>query len=241
MEDGGTLVFPPKSVAIDIRDVDSRIKSKRHGWSDYKYRNISPTLCLWQLIRPVHGEEHRSLPNLLLSAARRLDAGYAVYEKGYSCLHDIEGGVPSEEVLSNHVSRWGQVEMLIVLLYRCAVMLERLYEELGKKEIAQDIAIPPGFCEIKPRLKVFRNSIEHIDDRALGKIGWSSKDPQTAHSIFTQNEFFSSGILRYGGEKLDMEEDVLQFLIKTRTNLLLLGSRLMGSEVIYDREITFIL
>ena len=239
VEDGETLIFPPKSVAFDIRDVDSRIKSERHGWGDVRYRNISPTLYLWQFINPNTGKEHYALLNLLLSVARRLDVGYALYEKSYSYLHDMEEDAPNEEILSNHVKGWGLVEALIILLYRCAVMLERLYEELGKKEIARDIAIPPGFSEITSKLLVFRNSIEHIDERAYGKINPSKKDPQIAHSIFIQNEFFSSGILRYGGDKLDIGNDVLQFLIKTRTNLLLLGSHLMGSEVIYEGEFSF--
>lgn len=239
VKDGETLVFPPKSVAIDIRDIDRCTKSERHGWGDYQYRNISPTLYLWQLIHPITGKEHHSLLNLLLSVARRLDVGYALYENSYSCLHDIEEDDSSEEILSNHVTGWGLVEALIILLYRCAIMLERLYTELGKKEIAQDLAIPPGFSGITSKLQVFRNSIEHIDERAYGKINPSKKDPQTARSIFTQNEFFSSGILRYGGHELDMGSDVLQFLIKTRTNLLLLGGRLMGNEVIFEQEFSF--
>ena len=163
---------------------------------------------------PHHGKRTPFPTKFAPIRARRLDAGYALYEKSYSCLHDIEESVPSEEILSSHVSGWGLVEALIILLCRCAVMLERLYEELGKKEIAKDIAIPPGFSGITSKLQVFRNSIEHIDERAYGKINPSKKDPLTAQSIFTQNEFFSSGILRYGEDELDMGNDVLQFFDK---------------------------
>ena len=81
VEEGGTLVFPPKSVALDIGAVDQKNKSERHGYGDDRYRNISPTLYLWQFICPIKRKEDHALLNLLLSTARRLDVAYDLYEK----------------------------------------------------------------------------------------------------------------------------------------------------------------
>ena len=239
VEDGGTLVFPPKSMALDISAVDQQNKSERHGYGDDSYRSISPTLYLWQFIHSIKGKEHHALLNLLLSTARRLDVAYDLYEKSYSYLHDAEADAPSIEVLSRQIKALGIAESLIILLYRCAIMLNTLYNEFQEKEIDRELAIPKGFSEITSRLKTFRDSFEHIDDRYRGKSRHSKQDPKTAYSIFMQNEFFSSGILRYGRHKLDMANDVLQLLLKTRNNLLLLGSRLMGCEMIYEGEISF--
>ena len=102
---------------------------------------------------------------------------------------------------------------LIILLYRCAVMLDRRYNELDKKVIVQETDIPLGFREITDGLKVSGNSIEHIGYRAYGKITPSIKDIQTVHSIFTQNEFFAAGTPRYGCNELDMGNDMLQLLM----------------------------
>ena len=197
---GEKLLFPAGNINISIQDIDRENKLEPDG-----YAPISNTVWTWlQLGKPAD-------PNLfrfLFAVARRLDTAHTL------CVNAINelGLCPDEPYIQTRARIFkalGYAELMCVALNRATTMIKDIPSEFSVL-----VAVPNAVDTILPALKALRDAFEHIEERALGNV---FRKPNTdALSIFDQEDFFSSGILRYANHSLELKAQVIPALISSR-------------------------
>ncbi len=75
--------------------------------------------------------------------------------------------------------------------------------------------MPDSVTKTLEAVQEMRNALEHIDERAEGKVG-RGKSHLDALTIFNQPDFVESSILRYKNYELNFESDVIAALVDCR-------------------------
>ena len=79
-----------------------------------------------------------------------------------------------------------------------------------------DVEVPEGVRKIREAVWEMRNSFEHIDERAEGRIGRAKEFDPEALTIFDQPDFIDSALLSYKGYSLNFEDEVITALLECR-------------------------
>ena len=197
---GEKLLFPAGNVKISIRDID-----RDKGLDPDGYAAVSNTVWTWLLFgRPADPELFR----FLFAAARRLDTAHAL------CVNALdELGDHSNESYVRQRARifkaLGYAELMCVAFSRAIAMIEKI-----PSEFASSTAVPNSVDAISRALHSIRHAMEHIDERAVGSV--RRQQHPDALSIFNQDDFFSSGVLRYANHSLDVQAQVIPALLSAR-------------------------
>ena len=197
---GEKLLFPSGSVKFSIRDIDRENSPDPDG-----YASVSNTVWTWlQCASPPDPDLFR----FLFAAARRLDTAHAL------CVDALDelGDRSSESDIKTRARVFkalGYAELMCVAFSRAIAMIKKIPSEFTVSTI-----VPKAVDAISPVLQDIRHAMEHIDERAVGSI--RGKQHPDALSIFNQDDFFSSGVLRYANHALDVRADVVPALLSAR-------------------------
>lgn len=201
LQPGQYLVFPVGSLKITIQDIDQRADVGEDG-----YAAVANTVWSWLRIGP---EPDFGLFQYLFAAARRLDSAH---ENCQSALLEL-GALVNESYIKTRerqIRALGRAEAMCVALNRATRMLERLPDKFPIST-----KLPSSVNSIGPALNSIRDAFEHVDERVFGNARRESIEE--ALTIFDQDDFMTSGILRYAGYSLDLRSDVLPALIDQRS------------------------
>ena len=199
---GDTLVFPQGSVKITIMDVDRYSEAEQDG-----YAPVANTVWSWIAIPPV--TFGTSVHNYLLSLARRLDVAHV------HCMGALRGLAESSNQPSFLRSRavlfdaLGHAESMCIALSRAIGMIRQ-----AEARVSVKVPVPTAVTVIEDGVKSIRDAFEHIDERAEGKA--RQQGPSDAMSVFDQSDFFSSGILRYARQSLDISGEAVPAMVAGR-------------------------
>ena len=201
LEVGETLEFPAGSVSVTMADVDRYSKPGADG-----YAPVANTVWTWLAIPP--REYDQTFVNYLLAAARRLDAAHAHCSGALRGLtdHHNKMGFRAREAMFDAL---GDAESMCVALSRAIRMIA-----LARATISASAAVPEEISAIEHAVQAIRDAFEHIDERAVGKA--RREKPIDAVSVFDQSDFFTSGVLRYAGQSLDIRGEAIPALIAGR-------------------------
>ncbi|MCY4376227.1 MAG: hypothetical protein OXC31_20935 [Spirochaetaceae bacterium] len=84
----------------------------------------------------------------------------------------------------------------------------------AEAKVSVKVPVPTAVSEIEDGVKSIRDAFEHIDERAEGKA--RHQGPSDAMSVFDQSDFFSSGILRYDRQSLDISGEAVPAMVAGR-------------------------
>jgi len=198
---GQTLVFPVGSLKVSIRDIDQRVDVGEDGYSD-----MANTVWSWLRLGP---KPDFGLFQYLFAAARRLDSAH---DNCQSALQEV--GRPTNEsyikTRERQIRALGRAEAMCVAFDRATRMLEKL-----PKRFPISTKTPPSVNSIGTALGSIRDAFEHVDERIFGNA--HKESIEEAFTIFDQDDFMKSGILRYAGYSLDLRNDVLPALVEQRS------------------------
>ncbi len=168
----------------------------------------------------------------IVSAARRLDTAHRLFEHVRQGLDSYQG---SQENIEELFAVLGSVELAMVALHRAVDMAYRAGNQLGATT-----TWPAKVEGKREAIAQLRNGYEHIDDRALGKIGSGKKayNKKQAHTLFAnvygQGDLGASLIrdreLTYRGWSLGIDAEATELFKAVRKYL-----RDAGVEII-DRH-----
>ena len=201
LEKGDQLVIPAGELVVDTRDIDALSIPGEGG-----YAPVANTIWTWYRFAPVEGEFYLRF----IALARRFDAAHALWalakqerEKAKS-----EGGVNQR---IGFVNTLAMAEVVIIALHRGMSMLHALNSKFGL-----ELEVPSGVEKIWKIVRDMRHAFEHIDHRAEGLSGPSLEVDPDAWTIFDQPDFIDDSILRYKGDSLNFDGDVLTALLECR-------------------------
>ena len=223
VREGERLLFPVGSVKITIRDIDRENVPGPDG-----YAAVANTVWTWLQVGP---EPDANLFRFLAAAARRLDTAHALHVNALGQL----GTRPDEPFIKTRARLFealGYAELMCVALNRAIGMVNNI-----PVEFSVQTDVPQSADAISLALTDMRNAIEHIEDRAFGKV--RGKPDLHALSIFDQAEFFSSGVLRYGDHSLDLRGDIAPALISSRRFIFEVAAEKSGAARINNVPIEF--
>ena len=185
---GEKLLFPAGNVKVSIRDIDRNNSPDPDG-----YAAVANTVWTWLQFAKSPAPD---LFRFLFAAARRLDTAHAL------CVNALDelGDRPKEPYIKTRARVFkalGYAELMCVAFSRATAMIEKI-----PSEFAVSAAVPSTVDAISPALRDIRHAMEHIDERAVGSV--RGQQHPDALSIFNQDDFFSSGVLRYANYSLDV-------------------------------------
>ena len=206
VDPGDTLVFQSGSMKVTIMDVDRYSEPASDG-----YAPIANTIWSWAGIPPRMGPPE--VHNYMLAAARRLDIAH-VHCMG--ALGSLAKSSSEQSFLKSRAIMFealGHAESMCIALGRTINMLKQSEERVSAR-----ITIPEAMEVVESRVLSIRNAFEHIDERAQGRA--RHEGPADAMSVFKQSDFFTSGILRYAGQSLDIVDEAVPAMIAGRKAIL---------------------
>lgn len=199
---GDTLIFPQGSVKITIMDVDRYSEAEQDG-----YAPVANTVWSWLAIPPrTFGA---SVYNYLLSVARRLDIAHVHCMGALRGLSESSGQSSFRKTRAALFDALGHAESMCIALSRAIGMIRQ-----AEAKVSVKVPVPDAVTVIEDGVKSIRNAFEHIDERAEGKA--RQQGPSDAMSVFDQSDFFSSGILRYAGNSLDISGEAVPAMVAGR-------------------------
>jgi hypothetical protein len=177
------------------------------------YIPLTPTLAIWYSIGDREGEREAARARYLLAAARRLDAANldaisAV--ESYQALDDSMAGPVLRRTAFELLSR---TETLIVALGRVIDIVMR-----AAADISATVEVPAALADRAAAVRALRNAVEHIEDRALGRVN-RSPDP-VALTLFDQSRLMTEGSIVYAAYELNLTSDVPELISASRKFLL---------------------
>lgn len=215
---GRRVVFPPGSLKITLDDVDRDNTPGLDG-----YAPLANTMWTWLHSGP---SPDQTLFYYLFAVARRIDTAHKLCVASLNLLSgrpDISS-LPGRDQSFESV---GYAEMMCVALNRAVEMIQGF-----PSRFSSSVAAPSSITDLFPALTEIRNSFEHIEDRAMGRV--QSKPHQDATSIFHQPDFFKSGVLRYAGHSLDLVKEVLPALVAGRQYLFDVAVEKSGPSIVIN-------
>ena len=199
---GEKLLFPAGNVKITIQDIDRENSPGPDG-----YAAVSNTVWTWLQDGP---SPDPALFRFLFAAARRLDTAHDLC---FNALNEL-GSRPDEPFIKTRARIFkalGYAELMCVALNRAIRMIKAI-----PPEFSVSVALPNTVDAIFPALKEIRDALEHIEERALEIVNARGDHHPDALTIFDQNDFFASGVLRYADQSLDVRAEVIPALIASR-------------------------
>jgi hypothetical protein len=103
----------------------------------------------------------------------------------------------------------GVLEMAVFSLGRAVDMVMRAAELID-----HTIEMPAQIAANYPALNKIRNAYEHVEDRALGRFN-RTPDPYVL-PIFDWQRLFTDGVVVYDCYELELQDEVLRLVAKTR-------------------------
>ena len=143
------------------------------------------------------------------SATVVLDSAHEHCQRALLALHAPvnESYIKTQE---RQIRALGRAEAMCVAFHRATRMLEMLPDRFPIST-----TLPASVNSIGPALNSIRDAFEHVNERVFGHARRESIEE--ALTIFDQDEFMTSGILRYAGYSLDLRCEVLPALINQRS------------------------
>ena len=215
------LLFPVGNVKVSIRDIDRENSLDPDG-----YAAVSNTVWTWLQFGP---SPDPALFLFLFAAARRLDTAHALC---VDMLDELRNR-PDEPYIKTRARVFkalGYAELMCVAFSRAIAMIKKI-----PSEFAVSMAVPNTVEAISLVLREIRHAVEHIDERAVGSV--RGKQHPDALSIFNQDDFFSSGLLRYAHHFLDMRTDVVPALISSRQFIFDVAVEKAGAAITYNKPL----
>ena len=202
VDPGRTIIFPPGSIKITIRDTDRYAKFGPDG-----YAPVTNTVWSWINIPPQTFDQESHY--YLLSTARRLDVAHAQCVQTLVRLRESSQQSSFLKKRTFLFNSLGHAESMCIALNRAIRMICQ-----AKSRIFVKAEIPADVSLISNKVKSFRDAIEHIDDRAFGEA--RREAPTDAMSIFDQTKFFLSGVLTYAGLSLNIGKEIVPAMVAAR-------------------------
>ena len=199
---GERVVFPPGSIKVTLHDFDRENTPGPDG-----YAPLANTIWSWFQLPPFPDDER--IFNYLFAVARRMDTAHELCVASIHNLLRRQSDSSSLPVRAQFFQALGYAEMMCVAHYRAIEMIRNF-----SSEFSSSVAVPNSLRELFPALKEIRNSFEHIEDRAMGKV--RGQPHLEAISIFKQTDFLTTGILRYARHSLDLGKEVIPALVAGR-------------------------
>ena len=198
---GEQLVIRAGDLSISTSEIDAQSPAGFGG-----YAPVANTVWTWYSIV----NEQVGFFLYLYALARRLDAAHALWE---SAIQQRDRAKTQDGLLrrQGYFIALSEAEVAIIALHRGMDMLLRFN---GVFPIG--LEIPGHLRKLEKVVRDMRHAFEHIDERAQGKINQAGKMDAEALTIFDQPDFVDSSILRYRGNELDFDEDVLTALLSCR-------------------------
>lgn len=196
------LLLPPGYAKITIQDVDKENSPHADG-----YAAVSNTIWTWLQFGP---SPDPVLFRFLFAAARRLDSAHDL------CVDALEqlGGPrdePNIKARARLFKALGYAELMCVAFHRAVTMIEII-----PSQFSASAAIPKTVDAISPALKDIRDSLEHIEERAFEIVNARGDIHADALTIFSQADYYTSGVLSYANHSLDVRGEVVPALISSR-------------------------
>ena len=123
---------------------------------------------------------------------------------------------------------WGAAEMAVIALHRAVRLAEKLAHWL-------DVEVPDDVRGAASSVKLLRDALEHIDERAEGMVR-GRIDP-AAHEIFDQEDFIENGRLTYDGHTLDIGVDMIGALPGCRRLIMCVAREKPGRTPVPEADI----
>ena len=203
IQKGEQVIFEAGALTVDLRQIDNQSPKGFGG-----YAPVSNTVWTWShFVR-----EQLGFFLFFFALARRLDAAHRYWA---SAMRDLQksrdengGGIPQR---LDFFDALATAEVAIVALHRAIQMVYLLV-----KTYCPELTVPESVKRIRKAVEQMRNSFEHIDERAEGKVDRSGNRHMDALKIFHQPDFKMSSIIRYQEHSLNLEEDVKAALLDCR-------------------------
>ena len=202
VEPGDTLIFPAGTMKVTIADVDRYSEQTPDG-----YAPVANTVWSWLAIPP--RAPLLTVHNYMLAAARRLDIAHVHCMGALSGLAACSSQASFLKTRAVMFEALGHAESMCIALSRAVRMLRQ-----AKGKVSVKIAVPVAVDTVESRVRSIRDAFEHIDERAEGKA--MREGPADAMSVFDQNDFFTSGILRYAERSLDIAGEAVPAMVASR-------------------------
>ena len=198
---GEQLVIRAGGLRFGSRDVDEYHNPTGEGG----YRPVANSVWTWHQFAKERLEFHY----FLFALSRRTDVAHALWVSAIEARDEArkEAGIPHRQALFNALAA---AEVAVIALGRCYRMVRALVEQH-----CPGMDLPDGVTKTEEAVLEIRNAFEHIDERAESKVGRRTLDPD-ALTIFNQQDFVSTSILRYKNYELNFESDVIHALIACR-------------------------
>ena len=198
---GDRLVIPTGEFVFDTDQIDA-LSPKRMGG----YAPLANTVWTWHQIV---GEEPE-YAFFLFALAQRLDAAHDLWSQA---IRDREDAINSDGIVrrAGLFEALATAQMAIIAFGRAIIMVETLVAQY-----CPDLKTPEETDKVQRAVRQLRRSFEHIDERAQGKAAPNNGVDLRAWSIFDQSEFVERAILRYQGDELNFQKDVLAALLACR-------------------------
>lgn len=131
----------------------------------------------------------------LITAGRRLDGAHVLLERTRALVDELKpindknqagaarGFFDDPPIRQRFFQMVNEAEMTIIALHRAMKMAERASMELRLAEVP---LLPEGVQRSSKAIKTIRDSYEHIDDRAMGRVGHGGKTSEEALAAIMQ-------------------------------------------------------
>ena len=224
---GEKLLFPVGNVKITIQDIDRENSPGPDG-----YAAVSNTVWTWPQVGP---SPDPALFRLLVAAARRLDTAHDLC---VNALNELGmGSRPGEPFIKTRARVFkalGYAELMCVALNRAIRMIKTI-----PSKFSVSVAIPKTVDVIFPALKDIRDALEHIEERAFAIVNARGDRHPDALTIFDQDDFFASGVLRYANHSLGIRADVVPALISSREFIFQVAVKKAGAAKTLNNPVEF--
>lgn len=221
-DSGEELRFEPADTVVALEHLSALVTPRADGYTPVA--GISWTwLATTSLLSSDFGRH-------ILSAARRLDQS----QLQLAALRVSLGATPATlvGVRDQYLEAFGAAELMCIALSRAVDMLKH-----APALFALQSTVPAPLANTSRALKIVRDSLEHIDERARGLV--RKETHPDALSIFDQTALLKSGELRYAKTVLSIDNDLAPSIDLARELVLRILAEKCGSEQMIAAAIVF--
>jgi hypothetical protein len=194
---GETLTLAPGAVTVQLDAID-----------EY-YRKVDPARpegSLATALRVWFGMGTGQAPELLMlmsAAAYRLDAAHHLlcHAEVARCSLQQAGDQSSAAQVAKVDELIHLVQEGIVALARCIALVR-----CGVEQAEFDVALPAPIANHMVAIKDIRDAYEHIDERALGRVGNKKVVDQRSFMIFKHEALVRDGLIEYFDHRLALSD-----------------------------------
>jgi hypothetical protein len=194
---GETLTLAPGSVNVNLDAIDEYYRKVDPARPD---GSLATALRVWFGISTGH------LPEVLLltsAAAYRLDAAQHLLRRAEEVRRSLEH--VGDHSAAAQVAKADELIHLaqegIVALARCIAIIRRCIARS-----AFEVAIPAPIANRMLAIKDIRDAYEHIDERALGRVGNKRDEDERSFMIFDHRPLVRNGLIEYRDHRLALSD-----------------------------------